>query len=96
MPGPIMLLQRLAVRAALACLVLSVTPARAEWTGTASFYGHESGSHRADGRRFVPRRLAPRTGPCLSALRCASPAFPPAGTSTCGSTTAARTPVSAA
>ncbi len=49
-----MLLQRLAVRAALACLVLSVTPARAEWTGTASFYGHESGSRRADGKPFVP------------------------------------------
>ena len=29
-----MLLHRLVVRAALACLVLSVTPARAEWTGT--------------------------------------------------------------
>jgi rare lipoprotein A len=49
-----MLLQRLAVRAALACLVLSVTPARADWTGAASFYGHESGSRRADGKPFVP------------------------------------------
>ena len=39
-----MLLQRLAVRAA-------------DWTGTASYYGHESGRLRADGRRFVPEAL---------------------------------------
>ncbi|GJE73214.1 septal ring lytic transglycosylase RlpA family protein [Methylorubrum podarium] len=49
-----MLLQRLAVRAALACLVLVSAPARADWTGTASFYGHESGRLRADGKPFVP------------------------------------------
>ncbi len=34
--------------------MLSVTPARGELTGTASYDGHESGTHRADGRRFVP------------------------------------------
>ena len=52
-----MLLQRLTLRAALACLVLSVTPARAEWTGTASFYRHDYDRLRADGRRFVPEAL---------------------------------------
>lgn len=52
-----MLLQRLAVRAALACLVLASAPARADWTGIASFYGHESGARRADGKRFVPEEF---------------------------------------
>ncbi|WHQ72516.1 septal ring lytic transglycosylase RlpA family protein [Methylorubrum extorquens] len=52
-----MLLHHLAVRAALACLVLASAPAHADWTGTASFYGHESGSRRADGRPFVPEAL---------------------------------------
>lgn len=49
-----MLLQRITVRAALACLVLSVTSACADWTGTVCFYGHEPGSRRADGKLFVP------------------------------------------
>ncbi|MEN3231469.1 septal ring lytic transglycosylase RlpA family protein [Methylorubrum rhodesianum] len=52
-----MLLQRLTVGAALACLVLSVTPACADWTGTASFCGHELGSRRADGKPFVLEAL---------------------------------------
>ncbi|WP_375713825.1 septal ring lytic transglycosylase RlpA family protein [Methylorubrum extorquens] len=29
-------------------------PARADWTGTASFYGQVSGSLRADGKPFLP------------------------------------------
>lgn len=49
-----MLLQRLALRAALACAMLASTPACADTIGIASFYGHESGTHRADGKRFNP------------------------------------------
>ncbi|MFG7486286.1 septal ring lytic transglycosylase RlpA family protein [Methylorubrum rhodesianum] len=50
-----MLLQRLAVRAALACLVLSVTPARAE---IASWYGPGfHGRLTANGERFDQNAL---------------------------------------
>lgn len=52
-----MLLHRLAVRAVLACAMLASTPACADMIGTASFYGHESGKRRADGRPFVPTDL---------------------------------------
>lgn len=52
-----MLLLRLALRAAIACAMLATTPACADWIGRASFYGHESGKRRADGRRFVPTDL---------------------------------------
>ncbi len=52
-----MLLQRLALRAGFACVLLASSPAAADWIGTASFYGHESGSRRADGRPFVPEQL---------------------------------------
>lgn len=52
-----MLLQRLTLRAAVACLVLAIAPACADWIGTASFYGRESGPRRADGRPFVPEAL---------------------------------------
>ncbi|MDV2988133.1 UNVERIFIED_CONTAM: septal ring lytic transglycosylase RlpA family protein [Methylobacteriaceae bacterium AG10] len=37
--------------------MLAIAPARADRTGTASFYGHESGSRRADGRPFVLEAL---------------------------------------
>lgn len=49
-----MLLQRLALRAALACVMLASAPACAYTPGLASFYGYESGTHRADGKRFNP------------------------------------------
>ncbi|GJE42972.1 septal ring lytic transglycosylase RlpA family protein [Methylobacterium soli] len=52
-----MLLQRFALRAVLACLVLAIAPACADQIGRASFYGHESGSRRADGKPFVPEQL---------------------------------------
>ncbi|MEG9526148.1 MAG: septal ring lytic transglycosylase RlpA family protein [Hyphomicrobiales bacterium] len=52
---------RFPARAALACLVLAgsaaCAPASADWTGKASFYGHESGKVRADGRPFQPMQL---------------------------------------
>ena len=55
------MLLRLLARAALACLVLAgsaaCAPASADWVGTASFYGHESGKVRADGRPFRPLQL---------------------------------------
>ena len=43
---------RLLARAALAC-----APASVDWVGKASFYGHESGKVRADGRPFRPMQL---------------------------------------
>ena len=49
-----MLLQRLALRAAVACLMAASTPARAQLVGRASFYGYESGRVTADGERFDP------------------------------------------
>jgi rare lipoprotein A len=49
-----MLLQRLALRAGLACLVLAGTPAHADSAGLVSFYGHESGRVTANGERFDP------------------------------------------
>ena len=49
-----MTLQRLALRAALACLVLVCAPAHADWIGRASFYGYESGKVTANGERFDP------------------------------------------
>lgn len=52
-----MLLQRLALRAALACLMLASTPACADWVGRASWYGYESGTTRADGRPFRPEEF---------------------------------------
>ena len=53
-----MLLQRLALRPVLACaLALASAPACADWIGRASFYGFESGSHRADGKPFIPTQM---------------------------------------
>lgn len=52
-----MILLRLAVRTAFTLATLASTPACADMVGTASFYGHESGKRRADGRRFVPTDL---------------------------------------
>ena len=68
-------------RAARACLVLAASaalaPAHADWIGTASFYGHESGTVRADGYPFDPMefRAAHLTLPicrrrALEAKRC--------------------------
>jgi rare lipoprotein A len=52
-----MLLQRLALRAALVCALLAPTHAHADWIGRASFYGYESGKVRADGKPFHPLQL---------------------------------------
>ncbi|MBE7202568.1 MAG: septal ring lytic transglycosylase RlpA family protein [Parafilimonas terrae] len=53
-----MLLQRLALRAVVACaLLLAPASAHADWIGQASFYGYESGKVRADGRPFRPTEL---------------------------------------
>ena len=51
-----MLLQRLALRAALACALASAVPsaAHADWVGRVSFYGTESGTRTANGERFHP------------------------------------------
>ena len=49
-----MILQRLALRAAVACLMAAATPACAQFTGRASFYGYESGRVTANGERFDP------------------------------------------
>lgn len=47
-------LQRLALRAAVACLMAATTPACAQLAGQASFYGYESGRVTANGERFDP------------------------------------------
>ena len=49
-----MLLQRLALWAAVACLTAASTPACAQISGRASFYGRESGKITANGERFDP------------------------------------------
>ena len=49
-----MILQRLALRAALACVLLASVPAHADTIGRASFYGTESGTRTANGERFNP------------------------------------------
>lgn len=50
-----MTLQRLALRAAIACalLIASLAPSHA-WEGAVSFYGTESGRKTANGERFQP------------------------------------------
>lgn len=52
-----MTLQRLSLRAALACLVLACAPAHADTIGRASFYGFESGKVTANGDRFNPHGM---------------------------------------
>lgn len=52
-----MILRRLALRAFFACAMLATMPACADQIGRASFYGHESGTRRADGRPFIPSQL---------------------------------------
>lgn len=49
-----MILQRLALRAAVACALLASTPACADGVGRASFYGYESGRVTANGELFDP------------------------------------------
>ena len=50
-----MLLQRLALRAALACVMLASAPAcAADLSGIVSHYGHESGRLTANGESFNP------------------------------------------
>jgi rare lipoprotein A len=49
-----MLLQRTALRAALACALLLVPAYARAWEGTVSFYGAESGRVTANGERFRP------------------------------------------
>ena len=51
-----MTLQRLALRAALACALATLAPvaAHADWVGRVSFYGTESGTRTANGERFRP------------------------------------------
>lgn len=48
-----MILQRIALRAALLCALLAPAPALA-WEGAVSFYGSESGTRTANGERFRP------------------------------------------
>ncbi|MEE7460701.1 hypothetical protein MFUR16E_04805 [Methylobacterium fujisawaense] len=49
-----MLLQRLALRAAVACALLFVPAHARAWDGKVSFYGSESGRVTANGERFRP------------------------------------------
>ena len=49
-----MFLQRLTLRAAVVCALLSASPSAHAWEGTVSFYGAESGRVTANGERFIP------------------------------------------
>ena len=69
-----MLLQRLALRAAVACALWSASPPAHAFEGKVSFYGAENGQGRrntACGVRFRPRGLtaAHRSLPCWTRIR---------------------------